>query len=109
MYQEAAAAEHDLIAAIGVRVLELERHPYPADVSTTPEEVAAAATLARTIAEAQAARIPDLSEVRQVLADAARTLGLAELAGVRPVTPDAPGVTEPEPLPQPLSDAGDAA
>jgi hypothetical protein len=98
MYQEAMVSPFDPVNSVLIRVLERERIPYP-DNATSPEEVAAAAQLGRLIAETQAARVPDTSEVRAVLEKVGGVLRRAELSGVQPVNPEHPTVPEPEPLP----------
>ena len=87
-----------------LQVMELEHTPYPAG-SDTREELAAAVTLARRIAEVQAARMPDVSEVKTILEEVSAVIRRAERAGVQPINPNHPGAAEVEPLPDIIGEA----
>lgn len=101
MYADASASPRDPVSAVIIATMERHRVPYPNGGSLPADEVTAAAELGRRIAEAQAARVPDVSRVQEILADVARTIHLAKVAGVQPHNPSHPGPAA-EPLPDPL-------
>ncbi|MGE3511923.1 MAG: hypothetical protein AB7N65_23925 [Vicinamibacterales bacterium] len=101
MYVDASASPHDPVSAVIIATMERHRIPYPDGGALPAEEVTAAAELGRLMTEAQAARVPDVSRVREVLADVSRTIHLAKVAGVLPQNPLHPGPAA-EPLPDPL-------
>jgi hypothetical protein len=100
MYEAASATPLDPINATVIRFIESRTLPYP-DGPMHESEMTAAATLGRLMHEAQAARVPDVSEVRAVLDEVGGTLRRAELTGIRAINPEHPSLTQPEELPAP--------
>jgi hypothetical protein len=103
LYERAAGAQADLRSAVVLRVMENERPAYAEGVAKTASEIDAATRLGRLIDETQAARVPDVTEVREILAEMNRVIKSADRQGIRAVNPDHPTLETLEPLPEPIA------